>query len=286
MMVSDTAQAHDSFSALDRALNYVDRGWAPVPVQARSKAPRIRNWPSLRINKENAAQHFNGVGNIGIILGEASGGLTDVDLDCPEAIDFAPKILPTTNATFGRASKLGSHRLYRVLGAAPSVKFEDPATGRILLELRGDGGFQTVFPESIHPSGEPIEWECDGDPATVEYPILRTSAARLAARCLVARYLPEVTDGAELLTALDTTDPRVANQVRQWLELPEPSAPEKKSLAVPMTTSRGDNPILLLPSPIWAPAHRTSLLPHKARALPTECCVGVRVATSMIASVN
>jgi hypothetical protein len=49
--------------------------------------------------------------NIGVQLGRASGGLTDVDLDCTEVLALADDFLPFTNAIFGRRSKRRSHRL-------------------------------------------------------------------------------------------------------------------------------------------------------------------------------
>ena len=218
---------------LDYARHYCARGWSVVPVPARQKGPRLNGWQNLRLKDETEiARYFQGAGNIGTILGAASGGLVDVDLDCPEALQFAPRLLPETNAIFGRSSKQHSHWLYRVSGAAPSVQLKDPITDDMLLELRGDGGKQTVFPPSTHPSGERIEWACDGEPSTVDYAILKTAASRLAARCLVARYLPDVSDGASLLRALDTADPRVAARVREWLELPHPSPPQKSGLAL------------------------------------------------------
>jgi hypothetical protein len=39
-----------------------------------------------------------------VILGPPSSGLTDIDLDCPEAIGLASYFLPRTGAVFGRAS--------------------------------------------------------------------------------------------------------------------------------------------------------------------------------------
>jgi Helix-turn-helix len=68
--------------------------------------------------------------NIGVILGQSSGGLADDDLDCPEANEFADKILPATPSIFGRKSKPGSHRVYRVAGNVPTVKFLDPVSGK------------------------------------------------------------------------------------------------------------------------------------------------------------
>jgi putative DNA primase/helicase len=177
-------------NTLDYALLYIRRGYAPVPIAAREKRPRIPSWQNLRITETSAPKFFNGAGNIGIILGGPSRGLVDVDLDCLEAIKHAPELLPTAAAVFGRGGKPRSHRLYRVKGAAPSLTFKDPIAGDMLVELRGDGGRQTVFPPSIHPSGERIEWEADGDPATIDYSALRKAVACVAARCLVARYLP------------------------------------------------------------------------------------------------
>jgi hypothetical protein len=89
--------------------------------------------------------------------GGRSGGLVDADLDCPEALDLAPEILPPTAAIFGRPSKPKSHWLYSVEGVAQSLTFKDPITGAMLVELRGDGGRQTLFPPSRHPSGERVK---------------------------------------------------------------------------------------------------------------------------------
>ena len=41
-------------------------------------------------------------------------GLTDIDLDCAEAITLAPHYLPKTPSYFGRASKAFSHFLYYI----------------------------------------------------------------------------------------------------------------------------------------------------------------------------
>src|SRR5437879_5765343 len=43
--------------------------------------------------------------NVGVLNGEPSGGLLDVDLDASEAVKLAPMFLPATACIFGRASK-------------------------------------------------------------------------------------------------------------------------------------------------------------------------------------
>ena len=93
-------------TSLDWALTYIGRGWKPVPIATRTKAPKISNWPALRIKEADAPRFFARVCNIGIILGEASNGLVDLDLDCPEANELAPKHLPRTSTRFGRIYQL------------------------------------------------------------------------------------------------------------------------------------------------------------------------------------
>ena len=183
---------------LQIALGYIDRGWAPIPVPFKEKKPRITAWQKQRIARETAGQYFNSAAqNISVILGPASGGLTDTDLDCSEAIGLASYFLPRTDAIFGRASKRNSHWLY-VTPLAESddkaaIRYGDPTGAGTLLEVRfggGDKGAQTVFPGSTHESGEEICWECDGEPADVEAALLKRAAATTAVACLFTRSCP------------------------------------------------------------------------------------------------
>src|SRR5262249_44634582 len=98
------------------------------------------------------------VGNIGIVLGEASGWLVDVDLDAPEARALADAVLPPT-LTSGRASSVRSHRWYRA-ARARTRQFRAPDKSMIV-ELRAGPGMQTVAPPSIHETGELIEWDAN-----------------------------------------------------------------------------------------------------------------------------
>src|SRR3954453_1412998 len=161
-------------SPLDLALRYIRRGLNPVPIPFKAKRPPDKGWQERVITAENAPQFFDGqTQNIGVILGPTSGGLTDVDLDCPEAIAVAPYLLPETHAVFGRQSKPRSHYLYRTSLAETAGKgtgqFRDPTDGGMLVELRvgGKSGAQTVFPGSVHESDERIAWDKDGEPAAV-----------------------------------------------------------------------------------------------------------------------
>jgi hypothetical protein len=107
--------------------------------------------------------YFGRSDNIGVLLGEPSRGLIDCDLDHFKAISLAEQYLPRTAAVFGRARKPQSHWLYCVDRPIPTTKRQSKTLGMIA-ELRSTG-CQTVFPGSVHPSGESIDWHIDGEPA-------------------------------------------------------------------------------------------------------------------------
>ncbi len=94
---------HERMSALETARSYIQRGWNPVPVPDKSKKPIGEGWQKRIIDETNVEQFFNGrPQNVGVLMGPTSGGLSDVDLDCSEAIAIAPYVLPKTGAKFGR----------------------------------------------------------------------------------------------------------------------------------------------------------------------------------------
>lgn len=188
---------------LDTARHYRALGWWCVPIAQRKKAPDLRGWPGLRLEGLELSAHFAGPGNVGVLLSAVSGGLADIDLDCPEAVDLAPRFLPST-WTFGRASKPRSHWIYVVPGGVPSRRFLDRARPdgkrETLLEVRcgreGERHLQTVFPPSIHPSGEPVEWTDDADgteaPRQADGPFLFAQAEALRMAVHLKRHTPQL----------------------------------------------------------------------------------------------
>ncbi len=172
---------------------YLDRGWAVVPVARGAKSPQIDEWPRLAAERAFAPVDFAGK-NIGVVLGYVSNGLTDIDLDSRDALALAPYVLPPTPARFGRASKPDSHWLYYAHGARSQQMKFGVKPYRELIEIRStnaasDGcGHQTVFPGSIHESGETIEWS-DGleEPATVDTGELLWAVCRLAVGSIILR---------------------------------------------------------------------------------------------------
>jgi hypothetical protein len=187
-------------NALETAKSYINRGWNPVPIPHKSKRPVGDGWQLRIIDGNNAHQFFNGAPqNVGVLMGPTSGGLSDVDLDCPEAIALAPFILPKSGAIFGRETSRASHWLYKTALAQKLEKatlaFKDPTPGAkkvTLVEIRvgGDSGAQTVFPGSTHETGEAIRWEEAGEPSLIDDDELLKKVQLLAVGCLFIRYWP------------------------------------------------------------------------------------------------
>jgi hypothetical protein len=132
---------------------------------------------------------------IGVITGPVNSGPVDIDLDCAEAIHFAPYFLPPTQAVFGRKSKPRSHYLYRV--DTPTFdKFaivdraKAAASVTTIVEARGER-HQTAAPGTINPSGEIVEWAHDPMPELTTVPAqeLVRSVQKIALATLVARYV-------------------------------------------------------------------------------------------------
>jgi hypothetical protein len=181
---------------LEIALEYIRRGWNPVPMKYRTKGPTEDDWQRRTISADNAATYFNGSRmNVGVILGPSSRGLTDVDLDAAEAVVIGPYLLPPTGSIFGRPSKRASHREYytelSTTYDGSAVQLKTPER-KMLVELRigGGKGAQTVFPGSVHETGEPIQWEENGEPASVDGNDLLARVKLVAAAALIARNWP------------------------------------------------------------------------------------------------
>ncbi|WP_345319672.1 bifunctional DNA primase/polymerase [Novipirellula rosea] len=182
---------------------YRQRGWYCVPLRTRSKSPARRDWTNLRLTPEV----FPDQGNIGIILGEPSGWLVDVDLDCDEAIELADSYLPQTPAITGRPSARRSHRWYIAVGAT-TEKHTDPSDGSMIVELRSTGA-QTVVGPSMHPDGETYE-TLDGEPAAVPSLMLAACVKALADAVIHQRGTKKP---PQHIAALPPQSPRVPNDV-------------------------------------------------------------------------
>lgn len=176
-----TTEQHNA-AVVEAALDAYRRGLTPLPIPRHSKGPTMAGWTKVRWPDPEAdtgegeaavRQAFEeytagGSTNLGVLLGEASGDLIDVDLDHPAAMRLKSYLLPYTAAIHGRETSRKSHYWYRAkpgtLPATRRLRIPD-SSGRgsgVSVEIRGNGA-QTLVPPSIHPAtAETYEWE--GEP--------------------------------------------------------------------------------------------------------------------------
>lgn len=176
-------EATDRVTQLLRAAEtYRERGWSPTPV--RGKKAYLPDWSSRSLPiSELRRELWLPERGIGLVLGKASSGLVDVDLDCDEALEVAPALLPFTPMVHGRQGRPWSHWWYVCPGVA-TAQCRGPDGLGMIVELRADGT-QTCVPPSRHPTGETLRWEAWGTPAQLEASVLRRQVGLVA----LAAYL-------------------------------------------------------------------------------------------------
>lgn len=190
---------------VEAAIHAFEQGWAPIPIRKGEKRPAHSDWPNTRYKTANEIESAFKGNNLGVLLGDASNGLIDIDLDSREAQVLADGFLPVTRMVHGRESSPKSHYWYRVEGWSLKVQpFYDPVERMkqnqgaedhdpdrlVLMEIRGTGG-QTLLPPSTHPSGEKYKWYNEWHaPAVVPHQEIEKTTRWLAAAALLARYWP------------------------------------------------------------------------------------------------
>lgn len=167
-------------------------GFKVVPLHKQSKAAINRDYVSTTYVSPPADLWRKHDYGIGMVTGPLHSGPVDFDLDCEEAVFFAPFFLPATSAVFGRAGKRRSHYLFRV-GATSYDKlaYSDPVTKQCIVESRGDGGHQTCLPGTVHEStGELIEWDnvAFPDVPDITPEQIKSAARKIAISTLLVRY--------------------------------------------------------------------------------------------------
>ena len=169
---------------------YAGMGLSIVPNQRGRKRPTVKGWPELRISSDEVSDYFEEGENIGVLMGEPSGGLVDIDLDCQEARAVANRFLPDT-LTSGRKNAPRSHRFFVSPGAKSRSWRVHGKDGKTLIESRSTGA-QTLVEPSIHPTGDRYEWDRDGVPEAVEIAAeqLEVLCSKIATAAMIARRLP------------------------------------------------------------------------------------------------
>jgi hypothetical protein len=84
------------------AQQMLKHGWHCIPLQSKDKKPIEAKWQKRLIKADEIDRVFTADRNIGLLLGEPSGGVVDIDCDTPEAVTVASLLMPDTGLSFGR----------------------------------------------------------------------------------------------------------------------------------------------------------------------------------------
>lgn len=173
------------------------------------KDPGHIGWDPATNNKERSEQNILALEKIDDNLAiHLFGTVVDVDVDTdnPILMQALDAFLPYTAHVWGRPSRLKTHRLYELTGL-PNNQF-DPSMFRFLsyltkneaikLEVRGgklQSGQYSLLPGSLHPSGEPYEWDnlrvAASSPVYVPVDALMGAIRKACAATILAPYFTE-----------------------------------------------------------------------------------------------
>jgi predicted P-loop ATPase len=190
--------------AIEAVKLYRKKGWRVFPLPAGQKKPdREEGWlrAAEKVSDDTVAALWARGENVGVILDPP---LVDVDLDCDEAVRLAPRFLPSTPMRFKRKSNPGwahwvyevqdcEHRTFVDTAARERKNGGDTTAKEMILEIRSgeNGDHYTMFPPSVHPSGEQLNFAPGGGwPEVVLANHLRRHCELLAATALMVRHWP------------------------------------------------------------------------------------------------
>ena len=146
-------------STLEAALAYRASGLSVIPVKP-DKRPLLHSWKNYQqqIAAESTVRQWfqNGAG-VGIVCGKVSGGLVVIDFDTSGLLDKWLEQVPTAAALLPIVkTKKGYHVGFRCPDPPGNLTLAFDATGKKLIETRGEGGY-VVAPPSRHAGGGQYE---------------------------------------------------------------------------------------------------------------------------------
>jgi hypothetical protein len=169
----------------DAAKAYLDAGWDIIPYAQGEKGPRDANWTT----KAYTIEDFGDTSNIGIRLST----LVDVDCDVKEASTAALKLLPQSQRIHGRPGKPHSHFFFKPDRPVTTIQYRDTDQSMVV-ELRGisktGSPAQTMIPPSVHPSGETLRWEVEGELEEISAETIEQRVRAVALVSICARHWP------------------------------------------------------------------------------------------------
>ena len=147
---------------MDRLSALVGRDAVLLPLRKGSKAPDLRAWEKTTLKQAQGRVYQRMLedavrrgGNIGVLLGPASGNLCAIDIDADEEVDRFLGLSPRLSETLRTRGVKGCQLWLRMAGHYPACKVNAGlklGEGKPVAEWRGGGGHQSVI-WGQHPFG-------------------------------------------------------------------------------------------------------------------------------------
>jgi hypothetical protein len=147
---------------LDKLYNLVGKRAVLLPLELGSKAPKKNDWQKTTFEQTQKPDYRRDLlgalrrgGNIGVVLGAASGNLCTIDIDSDDEIEPFLLLNPKLAGSLRTNGANGCQIWLRIVGPYPArrvaSKLKIPGTNKAVAEWRGGGGSQSVI-QGKHPT--------------------------------------------------------------------------------------------------------------------------------------
>jgi P4 family phage/plasmid primase-like protien len=140
-----------------------------LPIHLREKGPRIPGWQHLSLDRMNDEAYLAQLraGNIGVLLGDASGGLCAIDIDADDQVEPFLALNPRLASTLRTRGARGAQLWVKIVGEYPKLTKLKTRDGDDWGEWRCDGGQSVIH--GVHPDGMNYRRIVDEPPIEVAF---------------------------------------------------------------------------------------------------------------------
>lgn len=154
-----------TFSPVEKVRARLGDSVVLLAVAKGRKNPVLSGWQKIqRANMDDPdyLDSLNHGGNIGVLQGQASGGLCAIDFDADRDADAFLATNPELARSFRTRGARGCQVWIRAQGVFPASGDAKDANGRKVAEWRADGRQSVVW--GLHPAGHDYSWLVDAPP--------------------------------------------------------------------------------------------------------------------------
>lgn len=141
-----------------------------LPVPRGKKGPKVDGWQKTTIDEMDDPEYLKqvGAGNIGVLLGRASGGLCAIDIDDDAGVEPFLELNPALRRTLRTHGARGAQIWIRIEGEYPKLVKLKTNEGNNWGEWRADGGQSIIY--GTHPDTQlPYTVQETAQPITVAF---------------------------------------------------------------------------------------------------------------------